>query len=104
VLHHCDNPPCVNPAHLRLGTNDENMADMKARGRSRNGQKKGTHNPHARIDEATVHEIRRLRMEGMTYRGIQAQLGLSNGCVSGVILGTRWAHVPSAKGGAAEQE
>lgn len=56
VLHSCDTPYCVNPRHLHLGTHLDNMAEMRARGRSRVGEK----NVNAKLSVAVVHEIRRL--------------------------------------------
>lgn len=42
IIHSCDNPPCINPFHLRLGTHDDNMSDMKRRGRANGGMKPQT--------------------------------------------------------------
>lgn len=55
VLHTCDNPPCVNPNHLFVGTQADNMRDMVAKGRSTLGEK----NPMAKLTQSDIEEIRR---------------------------------------------
>lgn len=57
VCHHCDNPACVNPGHLFLGTHAENMRDMAIKGRSCPWP--GESNPRAKLTADEVAEIRR---------------------------------------------
>jgi hypothetical protein len=61
VLHQCDNRKCVNPSHLFLGTQQDNMKDMNAKGRHKFGRHLGTKNPSARLTEQQVLEIRSLK-------------------------------------------
>ncbi len=62
VLHHCDNPPCVNPAHLFLGTRADNARDRAAKGRTADPEttrRVGEANSRAILTEDDVREIRR---------------------------------------------
>jgi hypothetical protein len=57
VLHHCDNPPCCNPSHLFLGTNQDNVDDKIRKGRG--ADIRGENNPHCKLTDAQVSEIRK---------------------------------------------
>lgn len=58
VLHRCDNPPCINPDHLYLGTSQDNMNDMVARDRNRYDNHAGSSNGNALLSEDAVEWIR----------------------------------------------
>lgn len=57
VRHRCDNPPCVNPAHLEVGTQGDNVDDMMTRGRGRKANRDTGHH-RARLTSAQVEQIR----------------------------------------------
>jgi hypothetical protein len=88
VCHRCDNRACVNPAHLFLGTHEENMADM-----ARKGNKKGSRNAAARLTEQDVRRVRILLAAGMTQRSVAEMFGVSAGAISDIATGRNWAHV-----------
>ena len=88
VCHRCDNPQCVRPSHLFLGTHDENMADMVAKGRA--ARLCGNRNGSARLLPADVAAIR----EAKGYRrDIAAQYGISASAVGLIKRRERWAHL-----------
>ena len=90
VCHKCDNRACVNPEHLFLGTNDENMADMVRKGRS--PSRAGERNPRAILTQQTARELKSLRGV-IGWRDASAQFGVSRGTVYDVWSGRKWADV-----------
>jgi hypothetical protein len=86
VLHECDNPKCVNPSHLFLGTVQDNMKDRDAKGRGARGER----HRWAKLTVAEVLEIRRLKREGMTTLAIAERYGVSESGVHNVANGHAW--------------
>lgn len=72
VLHHCDNRKCCNPAHLFLGTNQDNVDDMIRKGR--HADFRGEKNPSCKLSDAKVSEVRQRYQSLGFFRGVVTQL------------------------------
>lgn len=84
--HTCDNPPCVNPAHLIPGTHAQNMADMAARERS----------PRRKLTARQVRDIRRRRAAGAPVHALAAEYSVTPSNVSQITTGRTWKHLELA--------
>lgn len=91
VMHSCDNPACVNRAHLSLGTIADNNRDRHAKGRD--GGVRGEDSPHAKLSDVAVHNIMVLRKEGLSYTEIAAAIGVTKATIYKVTKGRSWSHV-----------
>lgn len=78
VCHRCDNPPCVNPAHLFLGTHTENVRDMLAKGR------------HARA-KLTPDLAAKIKIAPGSLREVAKHFGITHQQVSRIRHGKSWA-------------
>lgn len=99
VLHHCDNPPCVNPAHLRYGTLADNIADMVSRGRLVNPR--GEENGNARLTAEDVRQIRALHMDGEPFSRLAVIYKISGTHARDVCEGKYWKHLSDVAGSGA---
>ena len=83
VRHTCDNPPCVNPAHLVIGAQLDNVRDMVERGRRRGRS----------LTADQVAEVRRRAAAGESYRDLAASAGVDASTVGRIVKGRTWATV-----------
>lgn len=121
VLYKCDNPTCVNPDHLFLGTVFENIEDMVNKGRQAKGNKhgsvthpekvprmigdrngsrtkpemlpRGSKHPFAKVNEYKIKEMRRMYKNGAKQSTICTKYGLSPSVVCNIVNGKTWTHV-----------
>lgn len=93
VLHKCDNPPCIRPDHLFLGTQGDNNTDAKQKGRSRGGSLPGTKHPNAKMTEALVISMHEAVASGEPIRQLANRLELPYSTVWGALRGPAWKHV-----------
>jgi hypothetical protein len=90
VLHKCDNPQCVNPVHLFIGTQQDNITDMHTKGRSRQGHKIGSEHGMAKLNDGQVLQIRR-NEESLSEAAIK--YGVSETNVRDIRNGKTWKHL-----------
>lgn len=94
VCHACDNPSCVRPSHLFVGTAADNSADSVAKGRAVAPPLHAGSDCHlAKLRPADVIEIRRLAASGAKQRAIAQRFSIHRSNVSAIVRGTTWRHL-----------
>ena len=87
-MHSCDNPPCVNPAHLKCGTAGDNSRDRSAK--KRDADRKGSKNPSVKL---TDEQALAIRDDSRSVRDIMAAFGIGESQVRRIRSGESWLHL-----------
>jgi len=92
ILHHCDNRRCVRPDHLFLGTLNDNMADMVAKGR--HADARGEANARSKLTRRDVLAIRQEYAQGqITQSSLAERYGVAISTIGHLLTGRSWRHV-----------
>ena len=86
VLHRCDNPSCVNVAHLFLGTPKENSEDRNKKGRAAFGEKNG-------LAKLSADDVREIRQDQRSDKEIASEYGVAPSCIWSVKKMLTWRHL-----------
>ncbi len=89
VLHHCDNPPCVRPDHLFVGTQLDNIRDAAAKGRTSSGE--GRSNRKVSADDVRL--MRRLHEDGLNSIQLAKLFPIGSRTIRKILTGKNWRHV-----------
>lgn len=88
LCHRCDNPPCVNPAHMFVGTQRDNTNDAMEKRRLQRGSRNG----RAKLTEGLVFDIRAMRFRGFPIKHIAEMFEITESTVSSVVNRKTWKH------------
>jgi len=91
VLHKCDNPSCINPEHLFLGTRQDNIDDRE--NKNRNNHAVGERCPRAKLKEYQVLEIRSMLSNGKSIRGLARKYGVHHHTIMDIRDNKTWCHL-----------
>ena len=93
VLHKCDNPGCVNPSHLFLGTHQDNMRDRDTKGRGKLPKISGSKHWNSSLDESDIRVIRELHSVGCQQKAMVWLFGINSGTISEIVNRKAWKHI-----------
>jgi hypothetical protein len=90
VCHRCDNPPCVRPGHLYLGTQADNLADMTSKGRRKSNPPHGEDQTGSVLTPEVAEQIHQRYAQGARQLDLVQEFGVSKGTIHNVLHRQHW--------------